>query len=400
MINKKSKLNNIIKKIIFEISTAKMNDDNPLWQDYKKILQSTVINNDTPKYEQNALSINKARRLKDLHRKYADQNWINGLIENIITIHCPVAFSYKKYSSYEECKNEMLLHYPCNIINKNELSTFGIINKDAENLTSEDVLKNFFEGEKGYKFGAEMSNDLYPHPYAFSVYLHFYPRRITGIFTSDAHTSTYKNAQKLTKQLTFQEYQNLNIKEYNDIFFDKINEIDFDDGRLLKLMSLDNEDSFLSKEEKNIKLNNLKRKYSFLRRENIPLELFKNRENTGHRKYSFNQKMLNTERSFYDKDFYKHFYDDSIFDAEDAYSAEQAEFVSKISSINNFDVFDEVVIANYKIYDVWVVKKAINFELFNKWINQQIHRKIPQDLLQIYYRIKYFIECGLTINFV
>ena len=138
-----------IKNLLNEIAPSKMTDDNPMWKEYQKLLFEPTQEKDNVPFLYS--QIPKARKVKDFYRKNSDQNFLNGPNENIIAIHSPTAFSLNrginKYSSYEECKRDMLKYYPCNTIVKHEQSALGIINLKPKTVKTDNLIKKFLKSK-------------------------------------------------------------------------------------------------------------------------------------------------------------------------------------------------------------------------------------------------------------
>ena len=144
-------LKKYIRNLLNEIAKSKMTDDNPVWQEYKKLLTSPLENaekNSGPRFYN---SVNRARKLKDFYRRNANQDWLNGPVENIIAIHSPTAFRVDQYSSYAECKKACQVFYPCNTAIKHELSALGVINPNPSRFNSKSVISKLLKSKYSKK---------------------------------------------------------------------------------------------------------------------------------------------------------------------------------------------------------------------------------------------------------
>ena len=74
------------------------------------------------------------------------------------------------------------------------------------------------------------------------------------------------------------------------------------------------------------------------------------------------------------------------------------------------DIMGEIVVGNFKINAVWVNVNLINQNDFNKWMSGEYSDEFinfkysfPNDAgllkIQEFYRLKYFIECGVKVNY-
>jgi len=186
-------LRNYIRSLLNEVAKSKMTDDNPMWQEYKKLLTSPLENaekNSGPRFYS---SVNRARKLKDFYRRNSNQDWLNGSVENIIAIHSPTAFRVDQYSSYEECKKACQVFYPCNTTIKHELSTLGVINPNPSKFNSKSVIGKLLKSK--YSKKSPIKKVFKPYYFLYFEY-NYYEEEGGELIDSSLTTNYYLNEDK------------------------------------------------------------------------------------------------------------------------------------------------------------------------------------------------------------
>ena len=383
-------MSNLLRKYIREILTEV--SYNKKSQGIKPPNPYEINNYKQGSFEQNNFP---GRIGKKWFQENSDQQWLNGPVENIVALHNPVAFNIKEYRNYESCKRDMLIQYPCNTIVKNEQSALGFINTNADVISTDD-----FISQKLKKFDTGLFQGLNN-----TLFLHLSPRRITHASAVDSMTNTYTHFPKLTS-VSLKDWNRMSALEMLNRYE---NHIDIDDLKMLKAFKYYDPDS-----QKRL-LNDMKNKYKHLRMYiNDPsYNYFMSRQSSGARKwpqqYTFNLGKRDRSRSKYDKQ--------DILDLEDwdyvknnYYQSSEVEEEEE-SYENVFeDVMGEIIVGNFKINAVWVNVNLINQTDFNKWMNGEYSDEFinfkysfPNDAgllkIQDFYRLKYFIECGVKVNY-
>jgi hypothetical protein len=476
-------LKKYIRNLLNEISKSKMTDDNPMWKEYQKLLLSPLKNSSGPRFYN---SVNRARELKDFYRKNADQNWLNGPIENIIAIHSPIAFRFNSYSSYNECKRDMLKYYPCNAVVKNELSALGAINPDPSKFNSRSVISKLFKSKSSKK--SSLKNPFRPYywlyfsykihsgklkgeisgvsinyylnedktknkvmtinkglipiedftagdtvdlntifsidpklktwnfeegdnPFQlvrssyvgpdhkswepeddggidgddtspfFYIYLHLTPRRITHASMRDVMSNTYGNYPSLKdKNLTIEEYNNLSPNEFFELFG---NEISHDDYMQFENCLKNAEDMPLDDFEE------IKRRNRHLRQNISSIDYTETRTSSGFKRYPHIYLHPSLETDNY-----------TVLDKEDLPLA-AAKGEGNLHEINGINYLGEIIVGHWAINELYVIKGKVDIKHFKKWMSGKLsENRIHDTDLQIYYRIRYFMECGIPVNIV
>ena len=391
-----SLLKNYIKQIIIEISTEKR----------KKGISAPIPN---PYKVKNPREggfdyFNYYGRLgKKWFNQNADQQWLNGPVENIIAVHSPIAYAVKEYASYEDCKRDMLIQYPCNTLIKNEQSAIGFVNRDAENVSTKQYLQSALQ-----TFDFKHFNN--------GLFLHLSPRRITHAASVDSETNTYKHFPTL-KPISLRDWNNITIQQFMDRYEDHMDPVDF---RFLQR----NVNKPKTDERANSILNNMKNKYKYLRIyvDNPSYNYFKGRQSSGARKWPIHYSDYGISSDNYIER-------QDILDIEDLNSS-QADVINALEDENaiemgnkNYldvldDILGEIIVGNFKIHSIWVNTNSINMTKFNKWMNDEYSddyiitdylnktqkhvnksKFIKHSKLQEFYRLKYFIECGIPVHF-
>lgn len=372
-----SLLRKYIRETLTEISAKKV---------MKKILAPNAKNIKNFRADQGFTSqILPGRIGKKWFQENSDQQWLNGEVENIVALHTPVGFSIKEYPNYEMCKLDMLMQYPCNTFIKNEQSALGFLNRKAEEIDTDTFLS-----EKLKEFDSDMF-----HGISNILFLHLSPRRITHAASVDSETNTYKHFPKLTP-ISLKDWNNITIKEFMDRYENHIEPVDF---RFLAR----NVNKPIDDERANSILNDMKEKYKYLRiyADDPSYNYFESRQSSGARKFPFHYTTpFDITTSYYDKldilDFEDWKYEVDNYDKENPNILE--------------DIMGEIIVGNFKINAVWVNVNLINQNDFNKWMSGEYSDEFINfkysfpnvaGLLKIqeFYRLKYFIECGVKVNY-
>jgi hypothetical protein len=477
-------LKKYIRNLLNEIAKSKMTDDNPMWQEYKKLLASPLENLEKDSGPRFYNSVNRARKLKDFYRRNADQDWLNGPVENIIAIHSPTAFRVDEYSSYEECKNAYQVFYPCNTIIDHELSALGAINPDPSKLNSKTVLGKLLKSKSSRK--SPIKEDIKPYYWLsfqdhyfeegelikssftanfylnknkeknkimtinkglipiedfttddivdlntilsidpkfkkwdyfknpprssfklirstyigpdfrtfepefdivdkvfFDIYLHLTPRRITHASVHDVKSNTYGNYPSLKdKNLTIEKYNNLSLAEFFDLFQ---NEINHDDYMQCKNYLETARDMPLDVFEE------IKRRNRHLRQNTSSIDYKETRKSSGFKRYP--NIYLHLHPDIKDDDY-------TVLDKDDL-PLKDVKGKGRLYEINGVNYLGEIIVGHWQINELYVIKGNVDMNNFKKWMNGKLNdSQIKNDELQTYYRIRYFMECGIPVNIV
>ncbi len=389
-------LKNYIKQIITEISAEKRKQgiSAPIPNPYK------VKNHRTGAFDY----FNHYGRIgKKWFHQNADQQWLNGPVENIIAVHSPIAYAVKEYASYEDCKRDMLIQYPCNTIIRNEQSAIGFVNRKADTISTEQYLQSVLQ-----TFNFKHFNN--------GLFLHLSPRRITHAASVDSETNTYKHFPIL-KPISLKDWNNITIQQFIDRYENHINPEDF---RFLQR----NANKPKTDERAQSILNDMKNKYKYLRiySGNPTYNYFISRQSSGARKWPAHYSNYEISSSEYIER-------QDILDMEDLNSSQievtnalEDEKAYEMGNSNYLDVLEdilgEIIVGNFKIHAIWVNTNSINMSKFNKWMNGEYsddyiitdYRNktqkhaiksmyIKHSKLQEFYRLKYFVECGIPVYY-
>jgi hypothetical protein len=138
-------LKKYVRNLLNEISRSKMVPGNKAWEEYQEFEK---FKKETPEGMHGFPLFNRRGRAgKKWFNRHADQNWLNGPVENIVVLHNPALFSYRAYHNQSECARDMIKQYTPGSINRNEMSAYGLINKNAGTVDTHTFLKNTLPNE-------------------------------------------------------------------------------------------------------------------------------------------------------------------------------------------------------------------------------------------------------------
>lgn len=400
-------LKKYIRNLLNEISTSKRVPGNKAWEEYQEFKK---FRDETPEGMHGFPLYNRrGREGKKWFNKHADQNWLNGPVENVIALHNPVAFSYRAYHDQAQCARDIIRQYRPGTINKNEMSAYGLINLDADTVSTDSYLRDMLPKLVTDALGAAANKRMF---------LHFSPRRITHAAIDDSSTTTYRYYPKV-KPTGLDVWSKLNPIE----FFQKYESfIDPDDRNFLLRTAGRVEMKDMPERIRNT-FNEIKKKYEYLRT-NDSYDYDKSFKTSGARKWPNAYSKAGSVKSYegeYENEM-------SILDFEDYEDARKNTYLggSSDEEYNDPDwphVLGEIVVGNWKIESVWADSTSDSRwfktkETFEKWLRGEISDGEiikKQDLswiyegqedkyidgddsLQLFYRLKAFMDAGVTIN--
>lgn len=399
-----SLIRSYIRNILTEISRSKMVPGNKAWEEYQQFIK---FKEEKPEGMHGFPLFNRRGRAgKKWFNKHADQNWLNGPVENIVVLHNPALFSYKAYHDQKECARDMIRQYRPGAINKNEMSAYGLINKNAATVDTHTFLKNTLPNQY-------LTDALGPAVNK-RIFLHLSPRRITQAAIDDSSTNTYHFFPKI-KPIGITEWQKLDPVE----FFKKYDSFLEPDDRNNLLFNLK---EYQTNPNQKKSFNDIKKKYEYLRTNNS-YSYDKSFETSGARKWPATYSGADSVKrhgDMYNKEM-------SILDYEDYEDAKKTYlYGTSEEELNDPDylhTLGEVIVGNWKVESVWADATSNDSffktkEMFEKWLKGEIDEeefiekqglswiyedkedKIidGEDNLQLFYRIKAFMDAGIPIN--
>jgi len=400
-------LRNYIRSLLNEIATSKRVPGNKAWEEYQDFRK---FRDEKPEGMHGFPLYNRrGREGKKWFNKHADQNWLNGPIENVIALHNPVAFSYRAYHDQAQCARDIIRQYHPGTINNNEMSAYGLINLDAGKVSTDDYLRNMLPKLNPDALGSAANKRMF---------LHFSPRRITHAAIDDSSTTTYRYYPKV-KPTGLDIWSKLNPIE----FFRKYESFIEPEDRDFLLWKAGNvEIKDMSRNNRN-KFNEIKKKYQYLRT-NDSYDYGKSFNTSGARKWPNAYSKAGSVKS--NEDVYEN--EMSILDFEDYKDARKNTYLGGVSDEEYNDpdwphVLGEIVVGNWKIHCVWVDSTSDSRwfktkETFEKWLHggisdSELIKKLDLsyhyegkedkyidsgDGLQLFYRLKAFMDAGVPIN--
>ncbi len=377
-------LKKYVRNILTEISKNKQVPGNPAWEEYNAFKANRDNDQqDTPEF---SLYNKRGREGKQWFNKHADQNWLNGPAENVIVLHSPVAFSVKQYRNYEECRREILDQYRPDIINRNEMSAIGIVNRNADTVDTDTHIKFTLKQSDRTIIATTLPNVMF---------LHLSPRRITHAASFDSMSTMYHEYPQ-EKSVSFSEWHKMPL----DVFLKKYKKYLSEKDFKVLLNSL-YDDSYIDQSFEEY-FKGIKNKYKYLRDNIENYNYDQSFKTSGARKWP----------NVYTKKIKVDNYGDirnNILDFEDFNDAKHLH-----------DILGEVIVGNWKIESVYVNSKKVysnetkrksslkkEFEMWynGKLTDQDIITKYNIDLnddvfnyLQLFFRVKAFMDAGVKIN--
>lgn len=393
-------LKKYIRNMLTEISINKRVPGNPAWEEYNAFKANR--DNNTQGLSGFNLYNKRGREGKKWFNKHADQNWLNGPVENIIILHNPVAFSVKQYKSYEECRREILRQYKPGVINKNEMSAIGIINRDADTIDTDTCIREMLNEELNPEvLGIDLDK---------TIFLHLSPRRITQAAANDSYTNTY-NKYPTQKPIGFSEWNKLTPKQFS---YKYQNYLDPKDIRFLNNSEFDEYENEDEGEGEYMSFEDIKNKYKHLRTNIENYNYDQSFKSSGARKWP--QVYSSSNQMDDESSDENHMSILDLDDFDDLMNDRQEIFGLDDEVKNLYGVLGEVVVGNWKIESAYINSRNLYYEdesakeEFEMWYNEEL---TDQDIiekyniddkynefnyLQLFYRIKVFIDAGVKIN--